>query len=380
MTVNVRLRESSFVADASARAGAILAIDLDAIVANWRLLLARLKPGTRAAAVVKADAYGLGAAKVAPALARAGCTRFCVATLDEGIALRGALVEPEILVFSGPLAGTESDYLEHRLTPVLNAPDQIERWEDAARKVDQRLAAALHVDTGLSRLGLSEAQLREFVGDRAARAAIDVVLLMSHFAVTEEPGHPLNQTQRERFVAARALLPGVPGSLASSAGIFFGPDSQHDWVRPGAALYGVNPLPGKPNPMAQVVHLQAKILQTRYIDAGVTVGYGATWRASRPTRLATVAAGYADGLPRALSNRGSALLGDRLVPLVGRVSMDLMVFDVTDAPEGAAHEGGSITLIGGVLGVDAVAAAAGTNGYEILTSLGRRYHRVWTGS
>jgi alanine racemase len=373
------------VSDAAARAGAILTVDLGAIVANWRILLGKLKPGARAAAVVKADAYGLGMAHVAPALAAAGCTRFCVANLDEGIALRAVLPEtkfsgPEILVFSGPFAGTEDDYVAHRLIPVLNSPEQIERWGNAARAANLSLAAAIHVDTGLSRLGLPEAGLRELAQDREARAAIDIVLVMSHLAVAEQPDHPLIHAQRERFAHAAALLPGVPTSLAASSGIFLGADWQGDWVRPGAALYGVNPIPSRPNPLAQVVQLQGKIVQVRHIDAGQTVGYGATWRAARATRVAIVAAGYADGLPRALSNRGSAFLGEHRVPLVGRVSMDLMAFDVGALPESAAREGAVMTLIGGANTVDAVGESAGTNGYEILTSLGQRYHRVWTGS
>lgn len=365
--------------DASARAGAVLTIDLGAVIANWWTLLARLGRGTRAAAVVKADAYGLGAAHIAPALADAGCARFCVATIDEGIALRAVLSRAEILVFSGPHAGTESDFAGHRLIPTLNSPEQIERWKKAARKANQFFAAAIHVDTGLSRLGLSPAELEVFAADREAQAAIDVVLLMSHLVIGEQPEHPLNRAQLDRFAAARRLLPGVPGSLAASSGIFLGADWQADWVRPGASLYGANPTPARPNPMAQVINLQGKIVQVRDIDAGDTVGYGATWRAPGPTRLAVVAAGYADGLPRSLSNKGGAFLGETRVPLVGRVSMDLMVFDVGALPEGAAREGGFVTLIGAGNTVDEVGAAAGTNGYEILTSLGARYHRVWTG-
>ncbi len=366
-------------ADAADRAGAVLTIDLDAIVANWRLLLARLAPGVRAAGVVKADAYGLGLARVAPALAAAGCTRFCVASLDEGLALRRLLPEVEIHVFSGPFAGTEADFAGARLTPVLNSPEQVAGWVAHARALGRRLPAALHVDTGLSRLGLSAAEARAFAADNAGRSAFDLVLVMSHLAVAEEPADPLNERQRERFDAARALFPGVEASLAASAGIFLGPGWQADWVRPGAALYGVNPAPDGPNPMAQVVHLEGRIVQVRDIDAGQTVGYGATWRAPGKTRLAVVAAGYGDGLLRSLSNRGSALVGESRVPLVGRVSMDLMVFDVGALPDGLVRAGGFVTLIGPGNGVDAVGLAAGTNGYEILTSLGRRYHRIWRG-
>lgn len=365
--------------DAAARAGAVLTIDLDAVVENWRRLGARLAPGVRAMAVVKADAYGLGAAKVAPALAAVGCTRFGVATIDEGIALRQALPEGEILVFSGPFAGTERDFLAHRLTPVLNSPEQIAGWAARARAAGRRLPAVIHVDTGLSRLGLSEAEARALAADRATRDAFEIVLVMSHLAIAEQAAHPLNRQQFDRFAAARRLFPGVPASFVASSGIFLGPEWQADWVRPGAALYGVNPIEAEPNPMAQVVHLKGRIVQVRDIDAGRTVGYGATWRATQSTRLAVVAAGYADGLLRSLSNRGSAILGETRVPLVGRVSMDLMVFDVGALPAAAARPGDFVTLIGPGNTVDQVGEAAGTNGYEILTGLSRRYHRIWRG-
>lgn len=366
--------------DAAARAGAVLTIDLDAIVDNWRNLVARLRPGARAAAVVKADAYGLGAARVAPALAAAGCTRFCTATLDEALALRPLLPDADILVFSGPFAGTEEEFSAHRLLPVLNSPEQVAAWAAHARRVGRRLPAALHVDTGLSRLGLGAAEARALAVDRTAFGAFEAVLLISHLAIAEEPADPMNRSQFDRFAEARALFPGVPASLAASSGIFLGPDWHLDWVRPGASLYGVNPTPAQPNPMKQVIELKGRIILVRDIDAGQTVGYGATWRATSKTRLAVVAAGYADGMLRSLANRGSAILGETRVPLVGRVSMDLMVFDVGALPAAAARAGAFVTLIGEGNTVDQVGDAAATIGYEILTHLGRRYLREWRGS
>lgn len=363
--------------DAAARAGAVLTIDLAAIVENWRRLNARLRPGARSMAVIKADAYGLGAAQVGSALARAGCTRFAVASLDEGIALRDALPEAEILVFAGPFARTEDDYEANRLWPVLNSPEQIARWSAYADRVGHKLPAVVHVDTGLSRLGLSADEARAFAIDRRAHDAFDLMLVMSHLAIAEEPEHPLNKTQLNRFAAIRRLFPDTPASLSASAGLFLGPEWQADWVRPGAALYGVNPTPYQPTPMVQVIDLKARIVQVRDIDQGESVGYGATWRAPGRTRLAVVAAGYADGLLRSLSNRGSAMVGESRVPLVGRVSMDLIVFDVGAVPEFMVHPGGFVTLIGAGNDIDQVADAAGTNGYEMLTSLGQRYHRVW---
>jgi alanine racemase len=365
--------------DAAARAGAVLTIDLAAVVENWRRLMSRA-PGTRGIGIVKADAYGIGAMQVGAALAKEGCTRFGVATLDEGISLRRVLPDAEILIHSGPFAHTEADFVANRLWPILNSPEQIALWAAHAKALGRKLPAVIHIDTGLSRLGLSEAETRAFAADSATRAAFDLKMVMSHLAVGEEPTHPLNKSQLDRFAALRRLFPETEASLAASAGIFLGPDWHFDWVRLGASLYGVNPTPHQANPMQQVVDLKARIVQVRDIDQGETVGYGATWRAPGRTRLAVVAAGYADGLLRALSNRGSAMVGESRVPLVGRVSMDLMVFDVGALPEDAVRPGGFVTLIGAGNDIDQVAAAAGTNGYEILTQLGRRYHRIWTGA
>ena len=326
------------------------------------------------AAVVKADAYGLGARRVAPMLAAAGCRRFFVATLDEGIALREVLgPECEIAVFNGPLAGAVEEFVEHGLVPVLNDPGQIALWRQGAAR-DGRGAAMVHVDTGMARLGLS---MQEFTACSEDLRALPWRGLISHLACADEPLHPLNERQRRHFCEARTALPGTPASLAASSGIFLGPAFHCDFVRPGAALYGVNPQPGNPNPMRQVVHLKGRILQVRELDKGRSVGYGAAWTAQAPTRLATVAVGYADGWLRSFSQRGSGRLGDIRVPLVGRVSMDLMVFDVTAADPALARPGAFVVLLDEGHGVDAAAAAAGTLGYEILTSLGRRYHRVY---
>ncbi len=368
---------SPFPPQVPAQTGAVLFIDLDAIAANWRALEARQSPACRAAAVVKADAYGLGAAPVAAALAAAGCRRFVVATLDEGLALRAGRPEAEILVLSGPLQGTASLFAGAGLWPVLNSLEQVADWRALATRQQRPLPAALHVDTGMRRLGLSAADLARLSADPALLAGIDPRLLMSHLACADEPEHPLNALQRQRFAAARALFPGLPGSLAASSGIFLGPAWHADWTRPGAALYGLNPTPGAANPMAPVARLAARILQVRDVDAGDSVGYGASYRCAAPTRLAIVAAGYADGLFRALGNRGCGHFGEQPVPLVGRVSMDLTIFDVGIAS--TARPGDSITLMGPGNDADAIARAAGTIGYEILTALGARYHRHYLG-
>lgn len=354
-----------------ARSGAVLDIDLAAVAANWRLLRDRLAAKADCAAVVKADAYGLGAAQVIPALAAAGCGTFFVATIDEGIAARAVLPEGRIFILNGLFAGAEGEFKAHRLTPVLNSLDQIALWSAAAGA-----DAAIHVDTGMSRLGLAPRE----VADAAQRlSGFKPVLLMSHLACGEESGNAMNAAQKHAFDTARAALPALPASLSASSGIFLGAGFHYDLVRPGAALYGVAPQPNGPNPMAQVVRLQGKIIQVRDVDTPMTVGYGATHRVTRKAKIATVAVGYADGFLRSLGNRGSGVLAGVRVPIVGRVSMDLITFDVTDAPTEAARPGGLIDLIGPGHTVDDIAAEAGTIGYEILTSLGRRYLRRYTG-
>jgi alanine racemase len=352
-------------------AGAILEIDLGALVANWRLLVEEAAPAA-CAAVVKADGYGLGAAPVAQALVAAGCRRFFVATLDEGVALRAALGDgPEIAVFNGPLPGSAAEFAAARLIPVLNDPGQIEAWEKIGA------ASMLHLDTGLNRLGLSPVEFAALAESPGRIAALDVQTLISHLACAETPAHPFNAAQRERFAAARQRLPGMKASLAASSGIFHGADFHFDTVRPGAALYGVNPVPSSPNRMRPVVKLSAKIIQIRKIDRGESVGYGAAHVMDEPGFLATAAIGYADGWPRSLSHRGCGWLAGKRAPLLGRVSMDLATFDVSAVDPEARHAGNTIELINETYGIDAVAADAGTIGYEILTALGSRYHRIY---
>ena len=402
--------------DPAARAGAIIEIDLAGIAANWRLLARRAAPA-RCAAVVKANGYGLGAAPVALALAAAGCRMFFVATLDEGILLRRALGEtPEIAVFNGPLPGTAAEFAAQKLIPVLNEPGQIEEWaamasgvlrdaslraapqddgrlamasteprhpEEAAERPSRRThdvasatstPAILHVDTGMARLGLGAGEFA-FVVENAPPFAWRAVI--SHLACADSPDHPLNERQRAGFAVAAARLSGVTASLSASSGIFLGPAYHFDLVRPGAALFGVNPQPGRPNPLRQIVRLFGKIVQVRQIDTGESVGYGAAHTMTAAGRAAIVAVGYADGWLRSLSHRGCGYLAGTRVPLLGRVSMDLVTFDVSAVPEGLAHPGAMIELLGADYGVDDAAADAGTIGYEILCALGSRYHRVY---
>lgn len=356
--------------DRHSHADAILEIDLGAIVANWRLLAGMAAPA-QCAAVVKANAYGLGAAPVARALAAAGCRVFFVATLDEAVELRRTLGSgAEIAVLNGPPPGSEGAFAAQALIPVLNHPGQIAAWE--ARGGGN--AAILHVDTGMSRLGLTAAEFAAFCGKRPTIAWRAVI---SHLACADDPAHSLNEVQRARFAAAARRLPGVAAGLAASSGIFLGPAYHFDLVRPGAALYGVNPQPARPNPLRPVVQLCGRILQIRQIDRGESVGYGAEHVMDAPGWVATVAVGYADGWPRSLGRRGCGFVAGRRVPLIGRVSMDLLTFDVSAVPPEHAHAGAMVELLGAQYGVDDAAADAGTIGYEILTRLGARYRRVY---
>lgn len=362
-------------------AHALLTIDLAAIAANWRLLQARCG-SAQCGAAVKADAYGLGMEQVAPALHAAGCRTFFVATVGEGIALRRLLPDGIIYVLHGPLGPDTQAFLRHDLRPVLNSLDQLAAWRAAADGAGAP-PVALHLDSGMARLGLPRPEVATLLAEPDRLRDVDVALVMSHLACPDEPAHPLNAGQHATFTAAlQRLLPMLRAmgsspavSFVASSGIFLGSDYLFDLTRPGAALYGVNPLPAQANPMRQVVTLKAKIIQTRCVDSGETVGYGATHRFTRPARLAVVGAGYADGYFRSLGSRGIAYIGEQRVPVVGRVSMDLITLDVSEVAPSHARPGAWVDLIGPHNPVDALAREAGTIGYEILTSLGRRYER-----
>jgi alanine racemase len=359
----------------AARAGAVLTVDLDAVAANYRLLVERAG-GAVVAGVMKADAYGLGMARVAPALVRAGCRVFFTAHVDEGIRLRALVpADSTIYVLHGPPPGTAADVVEHDLIPVLNDPGQVREWAALCARLGRRLAAAVQVDSGMSRMGLSNADLEALGDPRDWLAAFDPVLLMSHLACADVPGHPMNASQRARFDAIRAQFPAMPASLANSSAVFLGPDFRYDLVRPGAALYGINPQPGRANPLRQAVSLDARIVQVRTIDAGDAVGYGARYVADGTRRIATIAVGYADGWLRALSGRGCAFVDGVRVPIAGTVSMDSITLDVTGIPDARLLPGMTVELLGPHQHVDAVAAEAGTIGYEVLTRLGSRFER-----
>jgi len=358
-----------------------LTIDLGALADNWRKLARRAAPGA-CAAVVKADAYGIGLDKAAPALWAAGARDFFVAQLSEGAALRGLLPEATIYVLNGLEAGAApADYAAHDLRPVIGSEGELERWSAFASARGQAFPSALHLDTGMSRLGFdSLAALKSAMKRRGAASGAE--LLMSHFVSSELPDDPINAKQMALFAAARAAFPALKASLANSSGMFLPAAPLHDLARPGYALYGGNPCPDKPNPMRPVVSLSVAVQQTRWIEPGMTSGYNAQWTALRRTRLATVLAGYADGLPRTagamLGKKGAeVMIAGRRCPLVGRVSMDLCVADVTDLPDDAVGPGARAEFFGHGVALDDFAGRCGTIGYQLLTGLGRRYRRVY---
>lgn len=362
-------------------AGAVLTIDLQALRGNYRLLKDRVGPAVRCSAVVKADAYGLGARHVAPALYDEGCRDFFVAHLDEGLSLRPHLPRSaRIFILNGLPGGGEADCAAAGLVPVLNSAAQFEAWADHARQLDQRLRAVIQIDSGMSRLGMPEREFAELIDMPARTGAIDIAMIMSHLACADAPAHPANAMQLASFLRLATRLPGVPRSLANSSGIFLHSDFHQDLVRPGAALYGVNPVSPQRNPMRPVVRLTAQVIQTRQIAAGDHVGYGWDFRAERPTRLATLSIGYADGLHRALAKGGVVHFEDCALPIAGRVSMDSICIDVSALPPGRLDAGSVVEVIGDHQHLDDLADAIGTIGYEVLTALGHRYQRNYLGA
>ena len=364
-----------------AEARAVLTINLAALRANWRAL--NMASGkAECAGVIKADAYGLGLEEIARALRDEGCTTFFVATLAEATRIRNVDPSAAIYVLDGLLPGAAGTYAGFDLRPCLSSLGEIREWAAFCDATGRRLRAAVHIDTGLNRLGLPAVEVEAMAAEPALFDHFDLALVMSHLACADEPAHPMNRAQRERFDALRAKLPRAPASLANSGGVFLGADFHYDLVRPGIALYGGRALQDLTNPMQWVVRLQARILQVRELSAGEPIGYGATFHVERPSRVATLACGYADGFLRALS--GTAIkpgpvgfIGEHPVPVVGRVSMDLITVDVTDVPRELAQRGAWVEVMGARTTIDDLTDRAGTIGYELLTRLGRRVHRVY---
>lgn len=364
----------------------VLTVDLGAIVANYRLLAGRIGPG-QCGAAVKADAYGLGAAMIAPHLRRAGCGHFFVTTVDEGLALRPLLPGARIYLMNGLPPGSERDIAGNELIPILNSLGELERWLGFTRATGPR-PAGLQFDTGLNRLGLTPDDALRLIGDPHLLDGLDLALVMSHLACADDPEHPQNRAQLRRFreIADSLRLPPRPTggramlSLAASSSIFLGAAYHFDLARPGAALYGINPILGAENPLRPVVRLQAKILQLREVDLNMSVGYGASHQFRGPSVLATIGAGYADGIFRSLGNRGAVFVAGQRAPIVGRVSMDLITVDVGHLPPASLQPGMSVDVIGPGQSLDDIARDAGTIGYEILTNLGARFQRRYVGA
>jgi alanine racemase len=375
-----RTEDANTAGPPAAQAGGILTNDLGALVENWRVLGHRAMPA-ECAAVVKADGYGCGIEQVTKALVRAGCKTFFVADLGEARRVREVAPDAAIYVLNGLMPTTAPVYAELRARPVIGSMVELAEWDAFVSAQNWRGGAALHVDTGMNRLGISPDEAAA-VAPRIRAENHGITLLMSHLACAENTGHPLNENQMNLFRQVRLLYRGIPSSLANSSGIFLSDKAHCDVVRPGVALYGVNPTPGHGNPMRPVIDLKARIAQVRTVPRGETVGYSAGWTAKRSTRLAIAAVGYADGYLRASGSSdetpgGAALVGGKRCPLAGRISMDLLAIDVTDLPEVSVRRGDIVTLIGDDLTLDEVARAAGTIGYEFLTGLGRRYHRIY---
>jgi alanine racemase len=362
--------------------GGVLTVDLDAIIANWRKLEKTAVPA-ECAAVIKANAYGCGTAPVARALHQAGCRTFFVATLEEARAARAAVPTATIYVLGGYFQNTGEHYAKIDCRPVIGDLNELAEWDVFRRRTGWTGGAAIHVDTGMNRLGLTLQEAQAII-PRINAGDHGITLVMSHLVSAEQLNSPANARQLAAFRTIASEFAGVPAALANSSGIFLGAPFQFDLVRPGAALYGVNPTPEADNPMQPVVDLKARIVQIRNVERGETVGYGGTWSARRPTRLAIISVGYADGYFRAASSNDGTRGADVIVagkrcPVAGRISMDLIAIDITDLPPSAVRRGHMVTLLGEGITVDELAHHFGTIGYEVLTSLGHRYARVYKG-
>jgi alanine racemase len=375
MTVDARMSGTL------ASATGTITIDLAQIAANWKALAGKVHPA-RCGAVVKADAYGLGAGHIIPTLARAGCTTFFIATPDEAEAARKLAPGGEIYALDGLVGNSAAIFARLAVKPVLSTLDDVVAWSALCRARGETLPAALHIDTGLHRLGLPVRDVRRLTADPAFMAGVTLDLVMSHLASADNPRDPKNRDQLLAFETLSALFPGVRRSLAASDGLMLGPSYHFDLVRPGYALYGGQASQLAPAPVKPAVNVSARILAVADVAPGETVGYSATWRAKRPSRIATIAAGYADGIPRTASGPdgrpgGHVMIAGHVAPIAGRVSMDLITVDVTDLPEGAARPGEFAKLIGEGLTIEDAGFAAGTIGYEILTRLGPRFTRLY---
>ena len=370
-------------APASIPAGAtgIILVDLARLAANWQALARHVAPA-ECGAVVKADAYGVGADRVIPSLYQAGCRSFFVATLNEAAHARRLAPSAAVYVLDGLLPGTARDLAALAVTPALTSLEDARTWRSLASNGVRTPPAALHVDTGLHRLGMSAREVRELARDATLLRRLDIALVMSHLACADEASHPMNREQLDIFHRLRSGLPPARASLAASDGLMLGKEFHLDLVRPGYALYGGQAAPERTTPVGAVVHVRARILQVHDVAVGGRIGYSASYRAQSPRRIATIAAGYADGVFRHASATndapgGAVAFRGKRAPIVGRVSMDLITVDVTGIDDPAPQRGDWVDLVGPDLPIELVGRAAGTIGYEVLTRLGPRFHRVY---
>lgn len=366
-----------------AEAAGLIIVDLEALAGNWRALRDHVAPAA-CAAVVKADAYGIGAARAIPALSAAGAEVFFVATLDEARQARKLAPDATVYVLDGVLPGSGPALIEAGATPILSSLPEAKEWAALAPSRNEPLACAFHVDTGLNRLGMSAREIQALAADGHTMDRLSVGLVMSHFACADDAAHEKNDQQRSVFLQLQPLLPSAPLSLAASDGLMLGPDYHFDLVRPGYAIYGGQAHPGRITPVKPVIEAYARVLQIRDVAPGQTVGYSATFIAERMMKVAVIAAGYADGAPRSLSAAtgeatGSVAFSGKLAPIIGRVSMDLITVDITDLEDDSPTRGDWAELIGPTITLEDVGHAAGTIGYEVLTRLSPRFKRVYLG-
>jgi alanine racemase len=362
---------------AEAEACGVLKINLMAIAFNWDKLAKHTE--AECAAAVKGNAYGCGIEPIAGALAKTGCRTFFVSNIPEAKRVRAVAPNSTIYVLGGLYSGTGQAFAEVNARPVIHSSIEMAEWEVFVTSHRWAGGCALHVDTGESRLGLPMEEAAAFA-PRVHSRGHGITLLMSRLDNAEKHAHPLNDRQISLLRELRRLYRGVPASLANSSGIFFGPKAHFDLVRAGAALYGVNPTPGVDNPMLPVIELRARIVQVLSLAPGETVADNVGWAAKRPTRLALVSLGYADGYPQSGSfdNKLQAIVGGQRCPVAGHPSMDLLTIDVTDLSDPtAARRGEMVTLIGPEISVDDLAAASKSTGREVLSHLGRRFHRIY---
>jgi alanine racemase len=354
-----------------------LTVDLAALSRNYDKLSAIVAPA-KTAAVVKADSYGLGANQVSKALYGRGCRHFVVAHFIEALRLRPQLPgDATIFVLNGLLSGNEATCADGGIVPVINSLDQLQQWSQTARSLQRRLPAVLQFDTGMSRLGIPPEDRSAVATHLQASDDIDILFIMSHLASADEASSGQNADQLAEMRRVAAEFPQYDVSFANSGGIFLGGDFHGVLARPGIALYGGAPTGGVANPMETVVRLDVAVVQTRTVPEGARVGYGGVHVTKGRTRLATIAAGYADGLPRSLSDRGAVYYNGVRLPIVGRVSMDSTTIDISALPEGALSFGSMVEILGDHQTVDDLARDAGLISYEILTSLGHRFHRQY---